>query len=104
MNKNIQIIKKNDSSGKQSDPGNFFKGSICNFRCQKYVKKEYIEMTKKFTLRLLKSILGRSFSHHFIKFVIFCGAVDMRLGQIYEKVSETKVSSRGILFSNPQMF
>ena len=38
-------------SGKWSDPVNFL-NSIYNFRCQKYVKKGYMEMTKKFTLRL----------------------------------------------------
>ena len=52
MTKNIQIIKKNDSSGKQIDPKNFLKSQLVIFRCQKYVKKGYIEMTKKFTLRL----------------------------------------------------
>ena len=31
-----------------------------NFRCQKHVKKGYIEMTKKIYLELLKSVLGRS--------------------------------------------
>ena len=39
------------SSGKWSDPVNFL-NLIYNFRCQKYVKKGYMEMTKKFTLRL----------------------------------------------------
>ena len=34
------------SSGKWSDPVNFL-NSIYNFRCQKYVKKGYMEMTKK---------------------------------------------------------
>ena len=38
---------KNDSSGKWSDPGNFLKARFVIVRCQKYVKKEYIEMTKK---------------------------------------------------------
>ena len=41
------------SSVKWSDPGNFLKDRYLIFRCQKYVKKGYTEMTKKkFTLRL----------------------------------------------------
>ena len=31
--------KKNDSSGKKSDPGNFLKSGFVIFSCQKYVKK-----------------------------------------------------------------
>ena len=67
MTKNIQIIFKyceNNSSGKQSNPENFLNSRFVIFRCQKYVKKGYIEMTKKFTLRLLKSVLGRSVFHY----------------------------------------
>ena len=41
------------SSGKWSDPVNFL-NSIYNFRCQKYVKKGYMEMTKKIYLETLK--------------------------------------------------
>ena len=44
---NYLNIAKNDSSGKQTDPGNFLKARFVIFRCQKYVKKGYIEMTKK---------------------------------------------------------
>ena len=33
------IYKKNDSSGKQSDPGNFLKSRFVIFRSQKYVKR-----------------------------------------------------------------
>ena len=47
------------SSGKWSDPVNFL-NSIYNFRCQKYVKKGYREMTNKIYLETLKSALGRS--------------------------------------------
>ena len=35
-----------------------------NFRCQKYVKKGYIEMTKKIYLEPQKSVLGRSILHY----------------------------------------
>ena len=46
-------------------PRKLFKGLICNFRCQKYVKKGYMEMTKEFYLETLKSVLGRSILHYF---------------------------------------
>ena len=42
----------------------FLKARFAVFRCQKYVKKGYIEMTKKIYLELLKSVLGRSISHY----------------------------------------
>ena len=51
------------SSGKWSDPVNFL-NSIYNFRCQKYVKTLYMEMTKKIYLETLKSELGRSIYHY----------------------------------------
>ena len=35
-----------------------------NFRCQKYVKKGYIEMTKKTYLEPPKSVLGRTILHY----------------------------------------
>ena len=46
------------SSGKWSD-------QIYNFRCQKYVKKGYMEMTKKIYLETLKSALGCSIYHYY---------------------------------------
>ena len=58
---------QNDSSLKQSDPGHFLKARFVTFRRQKYVKKGYMEMTKQFYLKTLKSVLGCSilhFSHH----------------------------------------
>ena len=54
------IYRKNDSRGNRSDPGNVSKVSIYNFFGLKRYKKGYIEMKKKFTLRLLRSVLGRS--------------------------------------------
>ena len=51
------------SSGKWSDPVNFL-NSIYNFRCQKYVKKGYMEMTKKIYLETLKGAPGRSIYHY----------------------------------------
>ena len=38
---------------------------IRNFRCQKHVIKEYMEMTKKNYLETLKSVLGHSILHYF---------------------------------------
>ena len=54
------------SSGKWSNPVNFL-NSIYNFRRQKYVKKGYMEMTKKNYLETLKSALGRSI-YHYLKY------------------------------------
>ena len=45
--KQLFKILQNDSSVKQSNPGNFLKARFVIFRCQKYVKKGQIEMTKK---------------------------------------------------------
>ena len=56
------------NSDKWSNPVNFL-NSIYNFRCQKYVKKGYMEMTKKFYLETLKSALDRSIYHN-SKFLI----------------------------------
>ena len=42
----------------------FLKARFVIFGYQKYVKKGYIELTKKFTSRLLKSVVGRSISHY----------------------------------------
>ena len=46
-------------------PSVLFRISSVIFRCQKYVKKGYIEMTKKIYLETLKSALGRSILHYF---------------------------------------
>ena len=42
----------------------FLRPQFVIFRCQKICKKGYIEMTKKFYLEALKSVLGRSVSHY----------------------------------------
>ena len=42
----------------------FLKARFVIFRCQKYVKKGYIKMTKKIYLEPLKSVLGRSILHY----------------------------------------
>ena len=51
----------------------FLKARFVIFRCQKYVKKGYMEMTKTIYLEPLKSVLGRSilyyFCHYLNKFV-----------------------------------
>ena len=41
-----------------------FLNLIYNFRCQKYVKQGYMEMTKKIYLDTLKSALGRFIYHY----------------------------------------
>ena len=56
LNNYLDIVK-NDSSV------NFRILSVI-FRCQKYVKKGYMEMTKKNYLETLKSVLGRSILHY----------------------------------------
>ena len=43
-----------------SDPGDFLKARFAIFRCQKYVKKGYMEMTKTIYLETLKSVPGCS--------------------------------------------
>ena len=55
---NYDLFKVSDNTGKWSDPGNFLKAQFVIFRCQKYVKKEYIEMTKKIYLETLKKCPG----------------------------------------------
>ena len=40
------------------------------FRCQKYVKKGYIKMTKKVYLETLKSVLGSFISQYFTELVL----------------------------------
>ena len=42
----------------------FLKAQFVIFRCQKYVKKGYIEMTKNIYLVPLKSVPGRSIIHY----------------------------------------
>ena len=41
-----------------------FRISSVIFRCQKYAKKGYMEMTKQIYLETLKSVLGRSILHY----------------------------------------
>ena len=48
----------------------FLKARFVIFRCQKYVKKGYIEMTKKIYLEPLKSVLGCSILHYCRKWFI----------------------------------
>ena len=45
-------------------PSVLFRISSVIFRCQKYVKKGYMEMTKKTYLETLKSVLGHSVLHY----------------------------------------
>ena len=53
------------SSMKQSDPENSLKAQFVIFRCQKYVKKGYMEMGKWIYLGPLKNAPGRSIFHYF---------------------------------------
>ena len=46
-------------------PRKRFRISSIIFKCQKYVKKGYMEMTKKIYLQTLKIVLGRSILHYF---------------------------------------
>ena len=69
MSKN-KIFLLCHSSVKWSDPGDFLKAQFVIFRCQKYVKKGYIEMRKLIYLVPLKSVLGRSILH-FLNYIIF---------------------------------
>ena len=45
-------------------PSVLFRISSVIFRCQKYVKKGYMEMTKKIYLETLKSVLGHCILHY----------------------------------------
>ena len=45
-------------------PRKLFSVSSVIFRCQKYVKKGYMEMTKKIYFETLKSVLDRSILHY----------------------------------------
>ena len=47
-------------------PSVLFRISSVIFRCQKYVKKGYMEMTKTIYLDTLKSVLGRSILHYLL--------------------------------------
>ena len=46
-------------------PSVLFRISSVIFRCQKYVKKGYMEMTKKIYLETLKSVLGHYILHYY---------------------------------------
>ena len=48
-------------------PSILFRHSSVIFRCQKYVKKGYMEMRKWIYLVPLKSVLGRSILHYYLK-------------------------------------
>ena len=52
------------SSMKQSDPENSLKAQFAIFRCQKYVKKGYMEMGEQLYFEPLKSVPGRSILHY----------------------------------------
>ena len=65
MSKN-KIFLPCHSSVKWSNPGDFLKAQFVIFRCQKYVKKGYMEMTKKIYLETLKSVLGCSILHYLL--------------------------------------
>ena len=49
---------------KQSNPENSLKAQFVIFRCQKYVKKGYMEMGEQLYLEPLKSVPGRSVFHY----------------------------------------
>ena len=52
------------SSMKLSDPENSLKAQFAIFRCQKYVKKGYMEMGEQLYFEPLKSVPGRSILHY----------------------------------------
>ena len=64
MSKN-KIFLPCHSSVKWSDPGEFLKAQFVIFRCQKYVKKGYMEIRKWIYLVPLKSVLGCSILHYY---------------------------------------
>ena len=64
MSKN-KIFLPCHSSVKWSHPGDYLKAQFVIFRCQKYVKKGYMEMRKWIYLVPLGSVLGRSILHYF---------------------------------------
>ena len=51
---------------KQSDPENSLKAQFVIFRCQKYVKKGYMEMGEQLYLEPLKGAPGRSVFHYYL--------------------------------------
>ena len=67
---NYLNIEKMIVVGNRPTQDHFSKVSIYNFSGLKKYKKGYIEMTKKFTLRLLRSVLGWSISHYLKQIVI----------------------------------
>ena len=62
---NNRIFLPCHSSVKWSDPGDFLNARFVIFKCQKYVKKGYMEMTKIIYLEPLKSVLARFILHYF---------------------------------------
>ena len=67
---NIRLVGLNNyfydvfSSMKQSDPENSLKAQFVIFRCQKYVKKVYMEMGEQLYLEPLKSVPSYSILHY----------------------------------------
>ena len=53
-----------DSNVKYCDLKDFLKTQFVIFRCQKYVKKGYVEMGEQLHLEPWKSVLGRSILHY----------------------------------------
>ena len=64
------------SSVKWSQPGALLKAQFVIFRCQKYVKKGYIEMRKSIYLVPLKCVLGRSILHYFSDILLALSQLD----------------------------
>ena len=62
---NNKIFLPCHCSVKWSDPGAFLNAQFVIFKCQKYVKKGYMEMTKIIYLEPLKSVLGCFILHYF---------------------------------------
>ena len=72
-------------------PSVLFRISSVIFRCQKYVKKGYMEMTKKIYLETLKSVLGRSILHYSAK--NYC---PVSLLSVVSKVFQKLVNDRSV--------
>ena len=49
-----------------SDPGDFLKAQLVIFRCQKYVKKGYMEIGKWIYFEPLKSVQRRFIFHYYL--------------------------------------
>ena len=64
INNYFFLTKKNDSSGKYSDPGTLLKVSLYNFSGLKNIKKGHIEMAEKFYFETLRSVLGCCIFHY----------------------------------------